>query len=238
MLKKPGEGHSIKEEKGQLEKKKKKSGGTGWGNCGFLFWALLVELKAAVQPHGPGPCRAPAGRERSWETLGSRLLPQPARPGSGAALPTGAPSSFSHPGHSSRRGWFVALAASIPRRVPALHPSSIHLSTPTLCPKTHHHPRCPLNKFQVIYFFLVGRKSHVSRRRAHVLSALFLSLIPHNKRCYSLPAEADGEIESNSPISRGKKRNKERTRWISADSVLRASSAFAPKTTSQMGTPR
>lgn len=91
----------------RAEGKKKTNGGTGWGSRGFLFWVLSVEPKAPAQPHGPGPCEAPAGKKRSWETLGSPVLPQQARPGSGAALPTGAPCSFPRPGHSFGRGWFA-----------------------------------------------------------------------------------------------------------------------------------
>lgn len=86
---------------------KKNKRGDGVGKPRFFILGLIGRTKAPAQPHGPGPCEAPAGKKRSWETLGSPVLPQQARPGSGAALPTGAPCSFPRPGHSFGRGWFA-----------------------------------------------------------------------------------------------------------------------------------
>lgn len=67
-----------------------------------------------------------------------------------------------------------------------------------------------------------------------MLSALFLSLIPHNKRCYSARRSRRRNLIQFTDFS-SKKRNKERLRCIQADSVLRANPAFAPKITSWVG---
>lgn len=147
MLKKPGEGHSIRKGKGQL-KKKNQTGGRGGETAFFLFWVLLVEVKAPAQPHGPGGAELRRGR-------------------SGAARRSVLPFSHSKQGRAAGllfplhlRAPFPSPATLIRRMPPASAGGSLHCplgrsrilhDTQTLCRNRQYHPRCLLNKFQVFF---------------------------------------------------------------------------------------
>lgn len=143
---------------------KKNKRGKGVGKPRFFILGLIGRTKGAGAAPRPRPLRSSGGEEAELRDARFSRSPTASKAGQRGCSSHGASVLLSPPRPLFRKRLVCALAASIRGRVPPLPTRGDSASFMTLKPFVERDSINPLPIVQIPGVFLVGKKSHVTRR--------------------------------------------------------------------------